>query len=112
MTGWLWLGRASSCTVGSSEMPLSQAVWLPRPVTLRLSRPGAPAACPLDEGFPPSLLTLDMNMLVLGGTGFIGSHLAERLAASNHRVRVVDHCPNVWGHSVPGVDYRFFELND
>ena len=71
-----------------------------------------PAACPLDEGFAPSLLTVAMNMLVLGGTGFIGSHLAERLAASHHHVRVVDRCPNIWDHAVAGVDYRFFELDD
>ncbi len=29
-------------------------------------------------------------MLVTGGAGFIGSHLAERLAGEGHRVRVVD----------------------
>ncbi len=32
-----------------------------------------------------------MNALVVGGAGFIGSHLTERLLAEGHRVDVVDH---------------------
>ena len=51
-------------------------------------------------------------MLILGGTGFIGSHLTERLTANHQRVRVVARRPSIWGHVVPGVDYRFFELDD
>lgn len=66
----------------------------------------------LHEAFVPLRFSIFMNMLVLGGTGFIGSYLTENLAANRHRVRVVDHCPNIWGHAVPGVDYRFFELDD
>ena len=31
-----------------------------------------------------------MFCLVTGGAGFIGSHVAERLVALGHRVRVVD----------------------
>ncbi|MGC2697733.1 MAG: GDP-mannose 4,6-dehydratase [Candidatus Angelobacter sp.] len=31
-----------------------------------------------------------MNILITGGAGFIGSHLAEQLLASNHRVTVID----------------------
>jgi UDP-glucose 4-epimerase len=31
-----------------------------------------------------------MNVLVTGGAGFVGSHLAERLAGLGHRVRVLD----------------------
>ena len=33
---------------------------------------------------------LDMNILVTGGAGFIGSHLADRLIADGHRVAVAD----------------------
>lgn len=32
-----------------------------------------------------------MNVLVVGGAGFVGSHLTERLLAEGHRVDVVDH---------------------
>src|SRR5687767_7643202 len=31
-----------------------------------------------------------MNVLVTGGAGFIGSHIAEGLVAAGHRVRVLD----------------------
>ena len=31
-----------------------------------------------------------MNVLITGGAGFIGSHLADRLAADGHRVRALD----------------------
>lgn len=35
-----------------------------------------------------------MNVVVVGGAGFIGSHLTERLLAEGHRVDVVDHLGN------------------
>ena len=31
-----------------------------------------------------------MNVLITGGAGFIGSHLAERLLGDGHRVAVID----------------------
>ena len=31
-----------------------------------------------------------MNILITGGAGFIGSHLAEQLLANNHRVKIID----------------------
>jgi UDP-glucose 4-epimerase len=42
------------------------------------------------------------TMLVTGGAGFIGSHLAERLLRDGHRVRIVDNLitgkPETFGH--------------
>jgi len=34
-----------------------------------------------------------MNVLVLGGDGFLGSHLVDRLITLGHRVTVFDRCP-------------------
>ena len=38
----------------------------------------------------PGLCSPEMNVLVTGGGGFIGSHLAARLASLGHRVRILD----------------------
>lgn len=53
-----------------------------------------------------------MNVLVLGGNGFIGSNLVERLVAEGHRVRIYDRSPsrlNVLGQKV---EYQSGNLND
>jgi dTDP-L-rhamnose 4-epimerase len=43
-----------------------------------------------------------MNILITGGAGFIGSHLAERLAAEGHRVTVLDTLsPQIHGPNCP-----------
>lgn len=43
-----------------------------------------------------------MNILITGGAGFIGSHLAERLAADGHRVTVLDSLsPQIHGPDCP-----------
>ena len=43
------------------------------------------------------------NILILGGAGFIGSHLADELLANGYRVRVMDNLdPQVHGPAVSG----------
>jgi UDP-glucose 4-epimerase len=46
-----------------------------------------------------------MNMLILGGNGFIGSHLVDRLLAEGHNVRVFDKYEEHYRKPVAGVDY-------
>jgi UDP-glucose 4-epimerase len=45
------------------------------------------------------------RFLVLGGAGFIGSHVVEHLAALGHEVRVVSRRDRTMLFGVPGVDY-------
>lgn len=42
-----------------------------------------------------------MNILITGGAGFIGSHLAERLLADGHRVMIVDNLSRGRKENVP-----------
>jgi len=53
-----------------------------------------------------------MRAMVLGGTGFIGSHLVDRLLAEGHQVRVLSRSPERFRAPVPGVDYRQASLAD
>ncbi len=45
-------------------------------------------------------------VLVLGGTGFIGSHVVERLLADDYRVRVFSRGSHALTPFIAGVDYR------
>lgn len=47
-----------------------------------------------------------MNILILGGTGFIGSHLVDALLAEGAQVRVLSRNPEQYRSPLPQVDYR------
>jgi dTDP-L-rhamnose 4-epimerase len=48
-----------------------------------------------------------VRVLVTGGAGFIGGHVADALLAEGHEVRVLDALlPAAWGDSSPAVDDR------
>ena len=45
---------------------------------------------------------MSQHILITGGAGFIGSHLADELLAHGHRVRVLDNlAPQVHGEGGP-----------
>ena len=53
-----------------------------------------------------------MKILVLGGNGFIGSHLVDNLLFHNHDVRVYDRSEEVFRNRLEGVEYRLAEFNN
>jgi UDP-glucose 4-epimerase len=53
-----------------------------------------------------------MRALVLGGCGFIGSHIVDALLARGHSVAVLDRSPERFRPPLRGVDYTFADLND
>ena len=53
-----------------------------------------------------------MRALVLGGCGFIGSHLVDALQVAGHTVSVFDRAGERYRHPVPGVDYMVGDFAD
>ncbi len=53
-----------------------------------------------------------MKALVLGGNGFIGSHVVDHLLAQNHSVRVFDRGMEKFRAPLDQVDYRLFSFDD
>lgn len=49
-----------------------------------------------------------MNYLILGGAGFIGTHLSKRLISEGHSVVIVDNCAT---SSIPDYEVQFYNSN-
>jgi len=52
-----------------------------------------------------------MKALVLGGCGFIGSHIVDALLDAGHQVRVVDRAPERFRPPLADVDYRLCDFS-
>jgi UDP-glucose 4-epimerase len=53
-----------------------------------------------------------VTVLVLGGCGFIGSHVVDALLAAGQPVRVLDRQPEQFRAPLPGVEYQFGQFGD
>ncbi|WP_172327608.1 NAD-dependent epimerase/dehydratase family protein [Mangrovicoccus sp. HB161399] len=52
------------------------------------------------------------KVLVIGGCGFIGSHIVDGLLAAGTAVRVLDRRPEAFREPLPGVEYIFGDFSD
>lgn len=55
---------------------------------------------------------MPLKSLVVGGCGFIGSHVVDSLLAAGMTVRVLDRGPELFRPPVPGVEYVTGDLGD
>lgn len=53
-----------------------------------------------------------MHILLIGGCGFIGSHVADALLAAGMRLRIYDRRPEAFRPPLPGVEYILGDLAD
>ncbi|MFN7950508.1 MAG: NAD-dependent epimerase/dehydratase family protein [bacterium] len=53
-----------------------------------------------------------MNVLLIGGSGFIGSHLKDQLLAAGHRVRSLDRVPERFRPDPPEVEHLYGEVGN
>jgi len=53
-----------------------------------------------------------MNALVLGGNGFIGSHLVDKLIAEGHSIRVFDRDEEHYRKPLDGVEYFYADFGN
>jgi UDP-glucose 4-epimerase len=53
-----------------------------------------------------------MKTLILGGNGFIGSHLVDKCISEGHSVRVFDKYEEHYRKPLTGVDYRFGDFGN
>lgn len=52
------------------------------------------------------------NILIIGGNGFIGSHLTDLFLQMNFSIRILDKYPEKYRYPLPQVDYRLGEFSD
>ena len=53
-----------------------------------------------------------MKILVLGGNGFIGSHIVDELLAARHEVCVFNRSPEAWRKPLPAVNYYLGDFSN